>query len=214
VEKELRREGATQASLEGLASKLGFAKPDELFAAVARDEVNLRQLQIALKGVEVLQEKPAIPPRKKAPAQKSSMLVVGMGGLATQLARCCKPVPPDPIRGFVTRGKGVSVHREDCAALKRLAEAHPERLIEAEWGRGEGSYTVDMTVTATDRRGLLRDIGDALAREKINVTATRTQTRDELAFMRFTFDVGDLAQLKRAFAVVRALKGVIRVARG
>jgi GTP pyrophosphokinase len=105
------------------------------------------------------------------------------------------------------------VHREDCASFKRLAERQPERLIEAQWGAGPGSYTVEMAVTATDRRGLLRDIGDALAREKINVTAVRTQSRDELAFMRFTFDVGDLPQLKRAFAIVRQLKGVIRVAR-
>jgi GTP pyrophosphokinase len=136
-----------------------------------------------------------------------------MGGLATQLARCCKPVPPDPVRGFVTRGKGVSVHREDCPSLKRLAERQPERLIDAEWGKGEGSYAVDIAVTASDRRGLLRDIGDALAREKINVTAVRTQSRDELAFMRFTFDVGNMAQLKRALAQVRQVKGVIRVAR-
>jgi GTP pyrophosphokinase len=142
------------------------------------------------------------------------MLVVGMGGLATQLAKCCKPVPPDAIRGFVTRGKGVSVHREDCAGLKRLAEAHPERVMETAWGETDSVYTVDMAVTATDRRGLLRDIGDALAREKINVTAVRTQTREELAFMRFTFDVANVAQLQRALALVRQLKGVIRVARG
>ena len=71
-----------------------------------------------------------------------------------------------------------------------------------------------MTVTAADRRGLLRDVGDALAREKINVSAVRTQNRDDLAFMRFTFEVADLAQLKRAFAAVRQLRGVIRVARG
>ena len=212
VEKELRRERATHASLDDLAAKLGFAKPDEMFAAVARDEVNLRQLQVALKGVEP----PAPEPKKqkKPPTGKAAMLVVGLGGLATQLARCCKPVPPDPIRGFVTRGKGVSVHREDCESLKRLAEQHPERVMETDWGKSEASYTVDMTVTATDRRGLLRDIGDALAREKINVTAVRTQTRDELAFMRFTFDVANVAQLKRALALVRELKGVIRVARG
>jgi GTP pyrophosphokinase len=105
------------------------------------------------------------------------------------------------------------VHREDCPSLKRLAEDHAERLIDAEWGKDEGSYTVDMTVTATDRRGLLRDIGDALARESINVTAVRTQSRDELAFMRFTFEVSNMAQLKRALAQVRTLKGVIRVAR-
>jgi GTP pyrophosphokinase len=211
VEKQLRREGATQESLEGLATKLGFAKPEELFAAVGRDEVNLRQLQIALKGAA-----PAVPEVKKArtaPSPKAAMLVVGMGGLATQLARCCKPVPPDPIRGFVTRGKGVSVHREGCESLKRLAESHPERVVETAWGKSDAAYAVDMVVTAADRRGLLRDIGDALAREAINVTAVRTQSRDDLAFMRFTFDVADAAQLKRALALVRSVKGVIRVAR-
>jgi GTP pyrophosphokinase len=214
VEKELRREGATHASLEGLAAKLGFAKPDEMFAAVARDEVNLRQLQVALKGTEPPTPAPELRRPKKQPSAKAAMLVVGLGGLATQLARCCKPVPPDPIRGFVTRGKGVSIHRESCESLKRLAERHPERVMETDWGKSEAAYAVDMTVTATDRRGLLRDIGDALAREKINVTAVRTQTRDDLAFMRFTFDVADAGQLKRALALVRGLKGVIRVARG
>jgi GTP pyrophosphokinase len=159
---------------------------------------------------------PAVLPKLKqrAAGAKSGVLIVGgVERLMTQLAKCCKPVPPDPIRGFVTRGKGVSVHREDCSSLKRLAERHPERLIDAQWGDTSGSYTVDMAVTASDRPGLLRDVGDALAREKINVTAVRTQTRNELAFMRFTFEVSDLAQLKRAFAMVRELRGVIRVAR-
>jgi GTP pyrophosphokinase len=215
IEKELKRLGAPQANLDQLASRLGFQKSDELFAAVARDEVNLRQLQTALREDEqpAAEELPKLH-RKSKPASKGGVLVVGMDRLLTQLARCCKPVPPDAIRGFVTRGKGVSVHREDCVSLKRLAERHPERLIESQWGKGDGSYAVDMVVTATDRRGLLRDIGDALAREKINVTAVRTQSRDELAFMRFSFEVADLAQLKRAFAQVRDLKGVIRVARG
>src|SRR5439155_15028060 len=162
-------------------------------------------------------EKAELPRKKKSAAARGGVLVVGMDSLLTQLARCCKPVPPDPVRGFVTRGKGISVHREDCASLKRLAEGQPERLIDASWrdggGSGEASYAVDIAVTATDRRGLLRDIGDALAREKINVTAVRTQSRDELAFMRFTFDVGNMAQLKRALAQVRQVKGVIRVAR-
>jgi GTP pyrophosphokinase len=213
VEKELRREGATQASLEALARKLGFAKTDDFFAAVAREEVNLRQLQNALRGEETL-ERVESPLRKaRSSTAKAGVLVVGMDRLLTQLARCCKPVPPDPIRGFVTRGKGVSVHREDCAGLKRLAEAHPERLIDAQWGGGEGSYAVEIGVTATDRRGLLRDIGDALAREKINVTAVRTQTRDEVAFMRFAFEVANMAQLKRALVQVRGVKGVIRAGR-
>ncbi|HKQ26964.1 MAG TPA: TGS domain-containing protein, partial [Burkholderiales bacterium] len=213
LEKELRRQGGVHANLDELASKLGFKQPDELFAAVARDEVNLRQVQTALRGNESPPQAGPVPRRKKPAEAKGGVLVVGMDSLLTQLAKCCKPVPPDPIRGFVTRGKGVSVHREDCASLKRLADGQPERLIEADWGKGEGSYTVDIAVTATDRRGLLRDIGDALAREKINVTAVRTHSREELAFMRFTFEVGNMAQLKRALVQVREVKGVIRVAR-
>jgi GTP pyrophosphokinase len=213
LEKALRREGAVNANLDQLAGKLGFKAPDDLFAAVARDEVNLRQLHSALHGTEVPVKTVERRRRPGSSAGKGGILVVGMDSLLTQLARCCKPVPPDPVRGFVTRGKGVSVHREDCPSLKRLAEGQPERLIDAEWGQGEGSYAVEIGVTATDRRGLLRDIGDALAREKINVTAVRTQSRDDLAFMRFSFDVANMAQLKRALAQMRQVKGVIRVAR-
>jgi GTP pyrophosphokinase len=225
VEKEQRREGALQANLEQLAQRLGFAKPDELFAAVARDEVNLRQLQAALR--ELKGPVPA-PPRetrseesrgqKPKSRNQGGILVVGVDRLMTQLARCCKPVPPDAVRGFITRGKGVSVHREDCAGLKRLAERRPERLIDATWGTSAGAksdavYPVEILATAADRQGLLRDIGEALARERINVTAVRTQSRDGLAHMRFSFEVADLTQLKRALAAVKQIKGVIRVGR-
>jgi GTP pyrophosphokinase len=222
VEKEIKREGTTQANLDALAARLGFGRQDELYAAVARDEVNLRQLQAALRALQgaaapapqASAKTPA--PRRARPANgDKGILVVGIDRLLTQLAKCCKTVPPDPIRGFVTRGKGVSIHREDCAGLKRLAERNPERLIDAQWGGKAGAaYPVDMVVTASDRPGLLRDIGDALAREHINVTAVRTQSREELAFMRFTFDVADLAQLRRAFSAVKDVAGVIRAARG
>ncbi|HXZ91269.1 MAG TPA: bifunctional (p)ppGpp synthetase/guanosine-3',5'-bis(diphosphate) 3'-pyrophosphohydrolase, partial [Burkholderiales bacterium] len=222
VEKESKREGVVHANLDALAGRLGFDRQDDLYAAVARDEVNLRQLQAALRAMQgAAAPAPQAPakapaPRRARPASgDKGILVVGIDRLLTQLAKCCKPVPPDPIRGFVTRGKGVSIHREDCAGLRRLAEQYPERLIDAQWGGKAGaSYPVDMVVTASDRPGLLRDIGDALAREHINVTAVRTQSREELAFMRFTFDVADLAQLRRAFAAVKNVAGVIRAARG
>jgi len=158
---------------------------------------------------------PPLPaPRKAKGKAGGGILVVGMDRLLTQIARCCKPVPPDAIRGFVTRGRGVSIHRADCASLARLAQADGGRLLEAQWGAAGGAYGVDMVVTARDRPGLLRDIGDALAREHINVTAVRTQSRDDLATMRFAFEVADLAQLKRASAAVREVSGVMRVARG
>jgi GTP pyrophosphokinase len=221
VEKEQRREGAANAGLDELARRLGFAKPDELFFAVARDEVSLRQLQVALresKGSGFAKEttpKEKAKPHRKTTSDKGGVLIVGVDRLMTQLARCCKPLPPDPVRGFVTRGKGISVHREDCASLQRLAERSPERLIEAGWGKSrEGeSYPVDVLVTAADRRGLLRDIGEALAREKINVTGTRSQSRDEIATMRFVLEVSNVTHLRRALAAIRDVRGVIRVAR-
>src|SRR6185436_10714932 len=191
--------------------------------AVARDEVNLRQLQGALReqGGLVLKSRPEAQPQKVKAKSKSDggILVVGVDRLMTQLAKCCKPVPPDAVRGFVTRGKGISVHREECASLKRLAERSPERLIEARWGTkagaaGKAAYPVDVLVTASDRQGLLRDIGEALARERINVTSVRTQSRSDLAHMRFSFEVTDVAHLRRAFAAVKEVGGVIRVARG
>ena len=158
---------------------------------------------------------PAAPAKKgRAKAGDGGILVVGMDRLLTQIARCCKPVPPDAIRGFVTRGRGVSIHRADCASLARLAQADSARLLDAQWGAATGAYGVDMVVTARDRPGLLRDIGDALAREHLNVTAVRTQSRDDLATMRFSFEVADLAQLKRASVAVREVSGVLRVARG
>jgi len=227
VEREMRREAIPQANLGLLAGRLGFGAADELFAAAGRDEISLRQLQTALRalagGEPEAPADEAAPVARLAPAPSRSaergILIVGMDRLLTQLARCCKPLPPDPIQGFVTRGRGVSIHRADCPSLARLAELQPERLLDANWGEGEGaksggSYPVDMVVNATDRPGLLRDIGDALAREKINVTAVHTQSRDDVAYMRFSFPVSDLTQLQRAFAVVKTVSGVVRVTRG
>jgi len=220
VEREAKREKAREASQEELARKLGFAKPEDLFAAVARDEVNLRQLQAALRELKGATASaavaPAAAPRRPRAQGAGGVLVVGVDRLMTQLARCCKPLPPDPVRGFVTRGKGVSVHREDCPSLKRLAERSPERLTEVAWGTPKDgtSYPVDVLVSAADRKGLLRDVGEALARVGINVTSVRTQSRDEIAHMRFGFDVADTAHLKRALDAVKEVRGVIRVARG
>jgi GTP pyrophosphokinase len=222
VEREMHREGEGRAKLDTLASTLGFSKSDELFAAVARDEVNLRQLQIALRTLvrgEAAPEttEPAGPATRKSKSGggDSGILVVGIDRLLTQLARCCKPVPPDPIRGFVTKGRGVSIHREDCPSFRNISEKQPERVIDAGWGeKNVGVFSVDMVVVASDRQGLLRDVSEALAREKINVTAVNTQSKQDLAHMRFTMDVANLDQLRRALSVVKDVPGVLRASRG
>src|SRR5712692_1896703 len=164
VERELQREGRRAVSLEELAKRLGFDEPDELFAAVGREEVGSRQLQTAVRGGTERAPSPEIPQhRARAGPSSSGILVVGVERLLTQLAHCCKPAPPDRISGFVTKGRGVSVHRRDCTSLARLVERFPERIIGADWGkRGAQAYPVDIVVRGNDRQGLLRDVTETL----------------------------------------------------
>ena len=149
--------------------------------------------------------------RRSRAVGKDSVLVVGVDKLLTVPAKCCKPVPPDPIVGFVTRGRGVTVHRASCASVKRL---DPERIVTAEWGGAEGAtFPIDIEVEAADRTGLLRDISEVLSRERINVTATNTASRDLSARLRFTIEVANLDQLRRVLALIRDIKGVVSAAR-
>ena len=177
----------------------------------------------------------------------SGVLIVGVDRLLTQLARCCKPVPPDAIRGFVTRGRGISVHRADCSSLQELMRRVPERLIEAQWGgkaladagvpvasgvaggalqtsaqtsaqSGAQSsqasvYAADFLVRAHDRQGLLRDISEVLTRQRVNVIASNTQSRQGVASMHFTAEVKSLAELRQALGLLSEVSGVIEVSR-
>ena len=216
VTREMQREGQTGASLDQLAHKLGFANADALFLAAARNEVGQRQLQVALRGApDAAPEAPEIQTRRsRAGASASRVLVVGVDKLLTQLGRCCKPVPPDAIAGFVTRGKGVSIHRLECANFRNMSARNPERVIGAEWGGGaDALYPVDIVVEAQDRQGLLRDISEVLSREKINVTAVHTQSKQGAARMGFTIEVGGVAQLARALKLIGEIGGVQRASR-
>ncbi|MFO1283238.1 MAG: bifunctional (p)ppGpp synthetase/guanosine-3',5'-bis(diphosphate) 3'-pyrophosphohydrolase [Burkholderiales bacterium] len=222
VERELARSGATAVNLDLVAAKAGYARPEDLFVAYARDELNLRQLQLAIKAATA----PAAPApasatdeglvtrAAKSTGSGSGILIVGVDRLMTGLARCCKPVPPDPIAGFVTRGKGITIHRANCANFARIRAAQPERMIEADWGaRREEVFPVDIVVESSDRPGLLRDISEVFSREKINVTAVNTLTKQHLARMGFTIEVAGTEQLKRALALVRDVPGVLAAGR-
>ncbi|MEN9879428.1 MAG: pyrophosphokinae [Pseudomonadota bacterium] len=151
----------------------------------------------------------------------SGVLIVGVDQLLTQLAKCCKPVPPDPIQGFVTREKGISVHRQDCPSFQHVAALHPERVIDADWadaapasGGDTNVYAVDILVDAQDRQGLLRDISDVLARERVNVTAVRTQSKQGAAEMAFTVEVADIKRLNQALHHIQQVNGVVSARRG
>ncbi|MDX9995139.1 MAG: bifunctional (p)ppGpp synthetase/guanosine-3',5'-bis(diphosphate) 3'-pyrophosphohydrolase [Rhodocyclaceae bacterium] len=216
VTKELQRDGAAQANLDELAHKLGFRNPDALFLAAARDEVGPRAILSALRGEQAVEPPgPEIQTRRaKADEGSGQILVVGMDKMLTQLGRCCKPVPPDAIAGFVTRGRGVSVHRVECANFRNMAARNPERVIEATWGEKQASiFACDLRVEATDRQGLLRDISDVLSKEKVNVTAVRTQTKGGIARMGFTVELATASQLQRILGILGEVAGVAQVSR-
>ena len=221
VAKELQRLGQGGANMDELAKKLGFAKSDDLFIAAARSELNLREFQTVARGGDLLAET-VLPDEvvMRAPARhddNQGILIVGVDRLLTQLARCCKPAPPDPIDGFVTRGKGVSIHRADCRDFANLAALHPERVIQVDWGGAMTSgsvFPVDVIIDAHDRQGLLRDISDVFAREKINVIGVNTQSKAGTAHMSFTVEIGNLQQVQRTLTLIHEVEGVVGARRG
>src|SRR5512133_1529325 len=194
VEKLLQREGKTAIKLEDLASQLGFKSADDLFAVVGKDEYSLRHTETVLRPPEApLQPDEFLLLKKSRHPEKTpkgGVLVVGIDSLMTQLAKCCKPAPPDAIAGFVTRGKGVSVHRRDCSNFREMAVRNAERVIEVEWGAPKADsgavYPVDVAVEASDRQGLLRDISEVFAKEKMNVIGVQTTSVKGTAWMTFT----------------------------
>ncbi|MCV0438820.1 MAG: RelA/SpoT family protein [Hydrogenophaga sp.] len=220
VEKLLQREGKTALKLDDLAVAMGLSSAQALFEQVGKDELSLRAIETHLRPPEpeAPSEVPAWlkKPRKPSSQTGGGVLVVGVESLMTQLAKCCKPAPPDEIGGFVTRGKGVSIHRADCSDFAHLQRKNPDRVIEVQWS-GQATpdrdgrpavYPVDVAIEAQDRQGLLRDISDVFAREKMNVIGVQTQSVRDVAWMTFTIEVSDARQVMRAMAVVGDVTGV------
>jgi GTP pyrophosphokinase len=235
VEKILQREGKTVLKHDDLASGLGFKSSEDLFEVVGKDELSLRTIETFLRPREVVPELDERLARKAPSARdgvlgKGAVLVVGVDSLLTQMAKCCKPAPPDAIGGFVTRGKGVAVHRADCSNFRSLAKRSPERLIDVGWGQavaqgragggggaGAPSFAVDLSIEAQDRQGLLRDISEVFAKEKMNVVGVNSQSvkggHSSAAYMTFTVEVTDATRLGRVLALVAEVPGVVSARR-
>ncbi|MFT3822033.1 MAG: bifunctional (p)ppGpp synthetase/guanosine-3',5'-bis(diphosphate) 3'-pyrophosphohydrolase [Rubrivivax sp.] len=224
VEKLLQREGRTALKLEHLAEQLGFKSADDLFEVVGKDEFSLRNIENLLRPPPPPAAEAEAPLLKRSRSGSASggVLVVGMGSLMTALARCCRPAPPDAIGGFVTRGKGVAIHRRDCSNFRHMAERFPGREIEVQWGAQAGTgrggdkaavYPLDVQIEADDRQGLLRDISEVFAKERLNVIAVNTQSQagqrgGAVARMVFTVEAEDAGRLAQALRAVARVAGV------
>lgn len=223
VEKLLQREGKTSMKLDDLAAQLGFRSADALFEVVGKDEFSLRNIETLLRPAEPLPTPDDLiaSRRGEATPPKGGVLVVGVESLMTSLARCCRPAPPDPIGGYVTRGRGVAVHRAVCTNFRQMAARSPERVIAVAWGAPRGDrpalYPVDVIVEAADRQGLLRDISELFAKEKMNVTGVKTQSVKDsgggTAWMTFTIEVADAARLAHVLGLAGRIAGVRSVRR-
>ena len=218
LERELKRLALHQWDLAPALAKFHLPSLDELHVAVALGDVSPSQVARALHDHAQAQlrgesdRELAVRPEAKQRAKPTDRFVVeGVGNLLTQIARCCQPVAGDAIAGYLTRGRGVSIHREACAALHRLLATHPERLLPVEWGeRGDASYSVDVLVRGFERKGLLKDLANLIAQHGAHVLAisSRVDAASGLAEFTFTLKVRDFDQLGQLLGRLNAVPGV------
>ena len=227
MERELARAGATSLALEKIAAALGHKDLDECLAAIGHNEITSHQIETAIRELRDLitaktstvtepEAAPMLGIGASAATSKSSsgVIVLGVNNIATMVAKCCKPVPPDAIIGFVTKARGVTVHRMDCVNITTLTAEQRERLMPAEWGNtGDQPFLADFELEAEDRQGLLRDVSEALSHERVNVVGVNTQSRGNRASMRFTVEVRLAEHLQRVLRAVSEVPGVEKVRR-
>jgi len=223
LEREFQRLGIRHLKLEKVAEKLNFAKPDELFATLGHGALTTAQVVARIQDLLPVPAAPvtgdSAPVRKSRPPEpgssKGEVRIRGVGQLLTQLAHCCQPAPFEPIAGYITQGRGVTIHRQDCANLLALASRHHERIIEVSWGETPATYPVDIMIIAHDRSGLLRDITSILANEQVNVLGANTLTDRDTSIARIglTLEITDVVQLSRVLDQIGQLPNVMEAYR-
>lgn len=217
LEKEFKRLALTSVDYQRIARKLQLNTVEDMFAAVGAGDLTSAQVLNVAQGL--LNRAPERHLRLHAVSgnnQRNHVAVRGVGNLHTHIAGCCKPLPGDAIVGYVTKARGVSVHRADCAKLAKLQESLAVRVVEIEWGESvEDNYEVDVAIEAYDRQGLLRDITSLFANARINVLTINTQTDKQTHFatMRLRVEVPDLGSLSKILQRIDRLKNVVSVAR-
>jgi GTP pyrophosphokinase len=220
LEDDLKRLSISNVNFTDLAKAVNYHSADDMFAAIGAGD--LKPTQVANRAQQLsepndkqltLELSHATSADRRA---DSDIQICGVGKLLTTIANCCKPVPGDPIAGYITIGRGVSIHHQDCTNAQSLREHEPNRFIEVSWGRSpEANYAVDIEVQAYDRSGLLRDITIILANERINVIAVHTQSDkyENIATMKITVEVPNLERLGKMLAQIKQLPNVIEARR-
>jgi GTP pyrophosphokinase len=218
LDRELHRAGVGTINQEKVAQKLQFQKLEDFLAAIGRGDVSEHQIALAIQEQVTprLNEPAKIlnPKRTVALPSQTVVVVEGVGNLQTNIAKCCKPVSPDAIVGYLTCDHGVTIHRRACTFIARLPEGRHVRVLSAQWGNTQHAKAdVDIEVEAHDRQGLLRDISDLFAREKVNATKANTMTRNNLALMQFSIEISELDQLSRLLGLIQQVPNVISARR-
>lgn len=220
IEDEFKRLSIYDVEFDQLAVKVNLRNADDMFAAVGAGD--LRPTHVANLAQQLLEPRTEqldlklTARRKSGYDTESDIQIQGVGKLKTQVAKCCKPLPGDPIGGYITVGRGVTVHRQDCLTFLHLREYEPNRIIEVNWGgKPEAVYPVDIEIEAYDRSGLLRDITQVLSSSKSNVLALNTISNpdDNSATMVVTVEISSLEQLARLLAQIRNLPNILEVRR-
>jgi GTP pyrophosphokinase len=218
LDRELHRAGAVAVNQEKIAHKLHFQKLEDFLAAIGRGDVSEHQITLAIqedlpaKEEEITRKLPAR--NKPASHSDTSVVIENVGNLQTMIAKCCKPMPPDLIVGYLTRDHGVTIHRSNCSFIGRLPQERRDRVLGAQWGNNENfSTNVDIEVEAHDRQGLLRDISDVFVREKMNATKANTISRNNMALMQFSIEISSTQQLNRLLSLIQQVPNVINVRR-
>jgi GTP pyrophosphokinase len=208
--------------LHDVARQLNMKAVEDMFAAVGAGDLRLGQIihQLLKQADTNTHRQQELPLLRRHEASKSDaaddVFIEGVGNLMTQMAQCCHPVPGDDIRGYVTIGRGVTVHRSDCENLLHLAAVESRRVLQVSWGRRPGKlYPVEMVISAYDRTGLLSDVSALLANEKVNVVAvnTRSDQGDNTASMSLTVEVDSLERLARVMNKIEQLPNVVKTRR-
>lgn len=217
LDRELRRMGLLQSDLQPVLARFNVAAVDELLVLVALGDIGPHQVGRALQEHERASARseadaaPAQPqPRRRVPqATTSGFTVVGVGNLLVQVARCCQPLPGEAIAGYLTRARGLTVHRADCAAFLRLAAAQPQRVLPVDWGRQGGVHEAAAVVDAVDRKHLLKDVSNVIAQEEAHVVSIRGEAgRHGRVRLRLRLRVDGYEQLSRVLAKLDGLPGV------